>query len=306
MNPTNILLVEDERVTALAIEDSLFSLGYRVSANVDSGAEAIESASANRPDLALMDIRIKGEMDGIDTAMVLKDRFNIPVVFLTAYADKEVLAKAKMANPMGYLMKPCKISDLKTTLEIAIYKAKMDKALKRLNQELEEKVLERTRTLADEIEIRKRAEEKLLKQTRILTDANKTLSTIIENRKSDKKDVEAECLQNIRKYALPYIDLMTRQQNRDDMLETLEMLRKTLLEMISPASKTLSAQYLKLTPREIKIAEMIRHGKKTKEIALLLNLSPCSISTYRNHIRKKMDILNAKINLETYLNSFHH
>ncbi|SLM31937.1 hypothetical protein MTBBW1_500002 [Desulfamplus magnetovallimortis] len=299
-----ILLVEDERVVALSIEESLISLGYTISGNVDSGNAAIESAASNLPDLALMDIRIKGDMDGIDTAMELKRVFDVPVVFLTAYSDQDVLDRAKLVKPLGYLMKPCKSTDLKAVVEISMCKARMDKEVAQLNRDLEKKVRERTQALMDEIESRKGAERKLLEQASVLTESNKMLTTLLENRKTEKKAIEEECLQNIRKYALPYIDIMTQQQDHDDIMTTLGMLRRTLLELISPASSSLSAKYMFLTPREIRVAEFIRHGKTTKEISDLLNLSPASIATYRNHIRKKMNILNTGINLEIYLNSF--
>ncbi len=82
-----ILIVEDERITAEDLRDILTDLGYTVTASVSSGAEAIAKAAETAPDLALMDIRIKGEMDGTETARALRERFNIPVIYLTAHAD---------------------------------------------------------------------------------------------------------------------------------------------------------------------------------------------------------------------------
>ena len=82
-----ILIVEDERITAEVLRDILTDLGYTVTASVSSGAEAIARAEETTPDLALMDIRIKGQMDGTETARILRERFNIPVIYLTAHAD---------------------------------------------------------------------------------------------------------------------------------------------------------------------------------------------------------------------------
>src|SRR5580693_6352432 len=90
-----ILIVEDERITAEDLEEVLKDLGYQVSAVVSSGEEAIREAERNRPDLVLMDIRIKGEMDGTEAARLLRERFDVPVVYLTAHADRDTLDRAK-------------------------------------------------------------------------------------------------------------------------------------------------------------------------------------------------------------------
>ena len=95
-----ILIVEDERITAEDLRDILTDLGYTVTGSVASGAEAIARAEENTPDLALMDIRIKGDMDGTETARVLRERFNIPVIYLTAHADSSTVARAKIAEPL--------------------------------------------------------------------------------------------------------------------------------------------------------------------------------------------------------------
>src|ERR1700687_3928427 len=98
-----ILIVEDERITAEDLRDILTDLGYTVTASVSSGADAIARAEETRPDLALMDIRIKGEMDGTATARVLRERFNIPVVYLTAHADSATLERAKTVVPLDVI-----------------------------------------------------------------------------------------------------------------------------------------------------------------------------------------------------------
>src|SRR5580698_11468584 len=101
-----ILIVEDERITAEDLQETLTDLGYEVTASVSSGADAISQAQENTPDLALMDVCIQGEMDGTETARVLRERFNIPVIYLTAHADSATLSRAKLAQPLGYITKP--------------------------------------------------------------------------------------------------------------------------------------------------------------------------------------------------------
>jgi PAS domain S-box-containing protein len=125
--PDKILIVEDERITAEDLADILSGLGYEVSGVVSSGAEAIRLAETSPPDLVLMDIRIKGDMDGAETARILRERFDIPAVYLTAHADRETLERAKQARPIGYIVKPFHESELHASVEIALYKHRHDR-----------------------------------------------------------------------------------------------------------------------------------------------------------------------------------
>jgi two-component system cell cycle sensor histidine kinase/response regulator CckA len=125
-----ILVVEDERVVARDIQRSLVDLGYQVPATAASADQAIRLASERCPDLVLMDIRIKGERDGIDTATILRERFDVPIVYLTAYADEATVERAKLTQPFGYLMKPVKTFELRSAIEIALFKHEMEKQLR--------------------------------------------------------------------------------------------------------------------------------------------------------------------------------
>ena len=117
-----ILIVEDERVTAEDLRDILTDLGYSVTAAVSNGADAIAQAEENPPEIALMDIRIQGEMDGTEAALVLRERFNIPVIYLTAHADGETVARAKDSGPLGYVTKPFQEAALHASIEIALHR----------------------------------------------------------------------------------------------------------------------------------------------------------------------------------------
>jgi len=117
-----ILIVEDERITAEDLRETLTDLGYTVTASVSNGADAIAQAEEDTPDLALMDVRIQGNMDGTETARVLQERFNIPVIYLTAHADSSTVARAKDAEPLGYITKPFQEAALHASIEIALHK----------------------------------------------------------------------------------------------------------------------------------------------------------------------------------------
>ncbi len=121
-----ILIVEDESVVAWDIQESLEKLGYTVIASVTSGVEAVQIPTAIKPDLVLMDILLEGEIDGVAAAEQIRDRFNIPVVYLTAHADTQTLQRALSTNPYGYLVKPFQERELYTTLEIALRRHQLE------------------------------------------------------------------------------------------------------------------------------------------------------------------------------------
>ena len=131
-----ILIVEDDGIVARDIQNRLKSLGFEVTASVSSGEEAIIKAKEDLPDLVLMDIVLKGEMDGIEAAEIIRSRFDIPVIFLTAYADEERLERAKLTIPLGYILKPFQDRDLKIAIEMALYAAKVDAKRKQAEEAL--------------------------------------------------------------------------------------------------------------------------------------------------------------------------
>lgn len=122
MSKINVLVVEDESIVSKDIQHSLKKLGYNIVGASATGEKAIELASSERPDVVLMDIMLKGEMNGIEAADRIKKDLSIPIIFLTAYADELTLSKAKVTQPYGYILKPFKEIDLHTTIEMAIYK----------------------------------------------------------------------------------------------------------------------------------------------------------------------------------------
>jgi two-component system response regulator LytT len=143
MAQISVLVVEDESIVAKDIQNSLKRLGYVVPATASTGPDAIALTGEHRPELVLMDIMLKGEMSGIEAAEVIKARYDIPVIFLTAYADESTLGKAKLTEPYGYILKPFKEIDLHTAIEIAIYKHQKEMELRKERDIYQEIVLEK-------------------------------------------------------------------------------------------------------------------------------------------------------------------
>jgi two-component system cell cycle sensor histidine kinase/response regulator CckA len=125
-----ILVVEDERVVARDIQESLLRMGYDVIGTAASSTECLAHAAERRPDLVLMDIRIEGALDGIETARILRSRYGVPVIFLTAYADEQTVARAKATEAHGYILKPFRAGELRSAVEIALFKHEMEMRLK--------------------------------------------------------------------------------------------------------------------------------------------------------------------------------
>jgi len=138
MSITNILIVEDEVIVALDIRARLESLGHSVLGLATTGEEAIKAVEQTIPDLVLMDVRLKGELDGIETAGILRKRFGVPAVYLTAYGDDETLHRAKFTEPYGFLIKPFEERELHGTIEMALYKIAMEKSLRQQTSRLEQ------------------------------------------------------------------------------------------------------------------------------------------------------------------------
>ncbi len=130
MREEKILIVEDERIIALDLKKRLERFGYPSPEIVSTGEDAVSTAASYAPDIILMDIMLGGETDGIDAAKTIQQEYNIPVIFLTAYSNEQTLERAKEAEPYGYILKPFKERELYTTIDIALYKFKLNSQLK--------------------------------------------------------------------------------------------------------------------------------------------------------------------------------
>lgn len=142
MKKARILIVEDEDYLIELLKASLEELGYTVIGNSNTGKGSIVLANKLRPDVVLMDVQLKGEMDGIQAAEIIQNYLYIPIIFLTAHDDDDKLDRAKLSLPFGYLLKPFRARELKIAIEMAIYRQSCETARREKTQMLSKKCQE--------------------------------------------------------------------------------------------------------------------------------------------------------------------
>lgn len=289
-----LLVVEDEAVIGLQLEETLNSMGFEVVGRAGSGKEAVAMAKKLTPDLILMDIVMPGGMNGIQAARKIQTQAGIPVVFITGHSDEKWLKQAKTLEPFGYILKPFHDHQVKATVEIALQRIDLEKKLKESEgavrterDRLEELIQERT----EELKIR----------TSNLEDTNSALKAILRKREEDRNELEEKVLLNVKRMVQPYLEKL-KNTKLDSTQETfLDIVDMSLKEIISPFSHTLSTKYVNLTPKEVQIANLIKQGRSTKEIAEIFDLSKRTIDAHRNHIRRKLGLKKRGGNLRTHL-----
>jgi DNA-binding NarL/FixJ family response regulator len=290
-NMNKIMVVEDEAVIAIRLQERLTAMGYHVVGISYSAEEAMEQARRLRPDLVLMDIMIPGEMDGVAVAKSVKTELDIPVIFLTAFSEDKIIERAKQAKPYGYIVKPFQDRELKACVEVALYKKKAEKALQEAHQELELRVKERTKDL----EIK----------TKSLEEMNTAMKVLLKKREEDKIEIEDNVLTNVKELVMPFVDKFRETQLDDQQKTFLTIIESNLNEVISPFIRKLSLEYLNLTPTEIQVANMTKHGNTSKKIAKIMNISPRTVDTHKKNIRRKIGLEGKRANLRSYLLSLH-
>lgn len=183
-----------------------------------------------------------------------------------------------------------------------------EESLQKAQDELERRVEERTvelykanELLRQEIREREKAERKLELKSRNLEEVNTALKILLKRRDDDKTELEEKVLLNMKELALPYLEKLKTTHVDERQGAYLDILETNLNDIISPFSRSLSHKFLNLTPSEVQVANLIKHGKTTKEIAALLGLSERTIETHRRNIRRKLGIRSMKANLRTHL-----
>ena len=279
MPKPNLLIVEDERLLSEDLKETLLDLGYAVTASVGSGQAAVDWAAHHPVDLALMDVKLDGALDGIQTAEILRGRFGIPVVYFTAYADNGLLQRAKTTQPYGYVLKPYREAEIRSAVEIALFKVRVEREFTENYRELERKAEQ----WSDQLE-----------------KMNTTLKTLMDFRETEKTAAVRQVARDITDRVIPHLDTIRMKWPKKELLDLLDILTHTLEQITRPAKMPIDG-ITPFTPMETRVMDLIRQGRTSKEIATLLGITVRGVTFHRENIRKKTGVYKRKISLNTAL-----
>ncbi len=284
---SRILIVEDDVIIAEELESILTSAGYPVIKTLYSAEEAPGYAEKLMPALILMDILFPGGMDGITAARIIKRDLDIPIMFFTGSSGLEQVERAKDLDPVGYVVKPFHEAQVISNVRLAFHQIKIKKALQMVHDQLQE--------------ANDRLEERVSEKTVHLEEANTALRVLLRKRDQDKVAFEERILTNVKLLIEPHLESLKNSGLGPSESGLLSLMESGLKEIVSPFSQRLTSKYVGLTPGELEVAYLVKEGKRTKDIAAVLNLSDKTIEDYRKQLRSKLGIKNQGINLRTYL-----
>ncbi len=315
MSTAKIFIVEDEAIVAESLNDQLEALGYIVTGKAPSGEEALRNIKNNLPNLVLMDIMLEGEMDGVETAQQIRELYGIPVIILSAYSDSETLGRAKLTEPFGYLIKPYKDRELHTTLEITLYKHRMEKRVREHERWLDtllrsigdgvitvgiDGLLTSMSPVAEMLTGLKEAEQIKKDLLGILQIEESGVYPIMPDLIDQALDGETvSCLvddepillnANGKRIVIDFSAAPIRNDQDEIIGAVLTMrdisARKQAEIELSEARQILSNS---LTPREKEILQLMVNGSSTKEIAFDLKISHRTVEAHRQNMMVKLD-----------------
>ena len=304
-----IMIVEDEAIIAMSLEQTLIKMHFNVVGISYSGKDALEKAASLGPDLILMDIMLPGKMDGIEIAKIARSELNIPVIFLTAFSEDNIIERAKEAEPFGYILKPFQDREIKAAIEVALYKKEMEEKLRKAHDELEHRVKERTHELNNTLESLKRSESELTQNKLVLErlnqelmDTNVALSVVANNINKEKQKLEEQFYTLCNGKVIPILKNLQNDVYCNKRQADLELTISYLKDGFRESPKYHISGY-NLSEQEMRVALMIKNGLSNQQIADMLCLSIYTIRTHRKNIRNKFCIKDPKVDLVSYLRS---
>ncbi|MGK5092619.1 response regulator [Deltaproteobacteria bacterium TL4] len=315
MKPSKILIVEDEYIVAESLKNKLENLGYEVVDLVNSGEDAINSTDQLKPNLILMDIMLEGSMDGVEAAEIIHKTHDIPIVFLTAYSDESTLQRAKVTEPFGYIIKPFKERELHSTIEISLYKYRIDQKVKKSEQWLTS-ILNNIGDAVITVDTLKRITymssiAQALTGWSLQESNGMPIFPLIQTKEAFPTPLFEEMTQRalqgetISCLVDQVVTLLSKEHQeipidvgvapmRDGekiigAVLTLKDItqRKQMEKQLEEAQQMLSCS---LTPREKEILQMMVDGATTKEIGYDLNISPRTVEAHRRNLMQKLDV----------------
>lgn len=284
-----ILIVDDNIHNLQVLGNILQNEGYSV-AVAENGEQVLDFLNKKLPSLILMDIVMPGR-NGIEVCKILKKNVktkDIPIIFLSVHKDTQEKLAAFRAGGVDYITKPFQREEVIARVKVHLDLLRTRLELKKINEELDEKVRQRTKEL---IESNKKLEE-----------INIALKVLLEKKEEQSREYAENFVFNVKQLIFPFIQKLKETDLSVEQEVIVNLIEQKIEELTSPFQKDLSEKF-GLTPTEIQIIDLIKSGKQTKEIAELLGLSKRTVDTHRHNIRKKLGILNKNINLRSYVAS---
>lgn len=289
-----VLYVDDDDTIRTVLQWQLKS-EFVITA-VSNGKEAIDALQRKQYDLVISDLMMEG-IDGFGVLKAVKEMAPLTrVIILTGYGDVRSAIKAMRLGADDFLLKPVEVDELLIRIRRSFEKHDLLKSLMEHITRLKEVEAELVRA-RDELELRVRA------RTAELSEANVALTVILKKREEDRAILADQMLANVTKLIVPFLERLEECRLTNQQQVLVDILRANIKEVTSPFANNFSSKFIRLTPTEIQVANLIKLGKRTKEIAGIMHLSPGTISIHRKNIRKKLDLTHLKTNLHTVLAS---
>jgi DNA-binding NarL/FixJ family response regulator len=295
-----ILVVDDDPSVRSFLKTILQRQGYGC-VEAPNASEARLWLERHECDLMLCDIQMPGE-SGLELVRHMKTAHpDMAVIMVTVIDDLETAREALSLNTYGYLMKPVDGSQILISVANAMRRRALEMAQKTLLENLEEVVRVRTLDLQKANRSLKRREKELQDKALELQDMNSALKVLLMRVEADKRALEEQVLANVEKTIIPILDRLKKGRLGGSQRSDVELLETCVREIASPFVTALSSTYRNLTPQEIQVADLIKRGKSTKEIAATLGLSVNTVMSHRYKIRTKLGLKRQKQNLCSFL-----
>lgn len=292
----SILVVDDEAVIRMMLSRLLKKRQFRV-LTAENGCQAMEIIQHDVPDTVITDLFMP-RMDGFELLKHLRETApELPVIVISGQGDRGDVIEALRLGAWDYLYKPVNnASFLHLAVKRVLEKAQLLSENRAYRNELENLVARKSAELLNQ-------QQALIEKTVSLEKANDALKSLLDQREIEKNAIEQTMVGNMKRFVVPYLDELEKLPLDERSTSYLNIIRTNIAQLISSTANNLGGAYRELTPMEVKVADFIRQGQSTKSIAAALSTSPSTVEKHRNKIRKKMGILNQKINLQTYLNT---
>lgn len=294
--PRTILVVDDEVDIRITLAKRLAKWRFKV-LTAENGSQALALMQTTTPQVVITDLFMP-EVDGFELLRHLCDTApDLPVIVVSGQGERGDVIEALRLGAWDYFYKPIdNASFLRLVIDRVLEKAQLLSDNRAYRDHLEELVAQKNAELLDQQKV-------LLEKTVSLEKANAALKALLEQREIEIKAIEQTMVGNLKRFVFPYLDELETRASGSRTSAYLSSIRTNIERLISPISNTLGGAYRNLTPAEIKVADLVRQGESTKSIAAILATSPSTVEKHRNGIRRKLNIVGRKFNLQAYLNS---